>query len=68
MTDYSDFFTHRKPTATGSRALRWWHQRMLVIAKRHIPHFAQKTLLEIGAGHGFIADLCQSQGHHLPWA
>lgn len=61
MSDYSEFYSQRKPTQAGGRALRWWHQRMLTIASRFIPQFKQKTILEIGAGHGYFAQVCHQQ-------
>jgi hypothetical protein len=61
VSDYEEYFTSRKPTREGMRALAFWHNRMLKIAERHIPGMLTKTLLEVGAGHGLLADACQQQ-------
>jgi hypothetical protein len=56
---YDEYFTTRKPSKGGMRALAFWHTRMLSIAKRVIPDLARKTFLEIGSGHGLFAVACQ---------
>lgn len=70
MNEYVEYFTSRKPAQCNRRFLKWWHKRMLKIAAQYIPGFCEKTILEIGAGHGFIADICyQNQiaylGHEM---
>jgi hypothetical protein len=56
---YDEYYITRKPTFGGMRALAFWNSRMLQIATRVIPGLAQKTLLEIGPGHGLLADACK---------
>ena len=56
---YDEYYTTRKPSPAGMRALAFWHSRMLQIARRVIPGLASKTFLEIGPGHGLLAHACQ---------
>jgi hypothetical protein len=70
MSDYSEYYATRKPIKLAEPVIRFWHKRMLAIAGRYIPHLKSKTLLEIGAGHGFLADACQQKkisynGHEM---
>lgn len=62
MNSYSEYFIERKPTSFGEHVIKWWHKRMLKIAGKLIPELPAKTLLELGPGHGFIADICKSTG------
>jgi len=58
---YSEYYKTRKPSLFSQGAIRLWHQRMLTIAKKWIPELTQKSILEIGVGHGFFAEVCQQQ-------
>jgi hypothetical protein len=60
MSDhYKEFFVNRKPSSFGIPLVSQWHKRMLVIASKYIPNLYNKTILEIGAGHGFFAEQCK---------
>lgn len=70
MEDYQEYFVARRPSHWGMKVIYFWHSRMLNIVSRMIPYFNDKTVLEIGAGHGFIASCCQKKdidyiGHEL---
>lgn len=58
MDEYLEYFIHRKPPPFAMSILQFWHKRMMTIAEKQIPQFDNKTILEIGAGYGFIAKLC----------
>ena|SRR3990167_5131007 len=62
MSDYIEFYTSRKPSHFGLRILRLWHKRMLCIAAKYITALHTKNILEIGAGHGLLAEVCQKDG------
>lgn len=59
MSDYAEYFTARKPTINSIRSQYFWSQRMLKIARRYIPQLGDKTILEIGPGHGIFAAVCE---------
>jgi hypothetical protein len=59
MSDYTEYYANRKPAKFSWGLIRFWHTRMLTIASKFIPELASKTILEVGAGHGFFATACQ---------
>jgi hypothetical protein len=61
LSEYSEYFTSRKPSKWGEHVIAVWHRRMLKIALKVIPGLQNKTILEIGAGCGFFAESCQQQ-------
>jgi SAM-dependent methyltransferase len=63
---YNEYFTVREPTSLGRRLQYWWHTAMLRIARRVIPGLDRKRVLEVGAGHGFFAEVCQK--HEIAYA
>ena len=59
--NYSEYFMNRKPSPFSEKSIRFWHKRMLMIAAKWIPALHTKSILEIGVGHGFFAEVCQQK-------
>jgi len=67
---YGEFYTNRKPGQFIHKFLKTWNRRMLAIAATAIPALNDKTILEIGPGHGFFASVCHEKqieycGHEM---
>jgi 2-polyprenyl-3-methyl-5-hydroxy-6-metoxy-1,4-benzoquinol methylase len=61
MSNYVEYFTTRKPGLSSIWVQSFWNKRMLKIATQYIPDLANKTILEIGVGHGLFAEACQKK-------
>ncbi len=60
---YREYFESRAPSEIGSRVLALWHRRMFDIAARSVPSLRKGgSILEIGAGHGYFAEVCGTRG------
>lgn len=62
--NYAEYFVTRKPATFAQPLITYWHKKMLLIAAKWIPNLKSKTILEIGAGHGFFASVCTQMGFH----
>jgi SAM-dependent methyltransferase len=59
---YDEFFRERQPIAAGEVLLRRWNAKMLAIAEGIIPGLRDKRLVELGPGHGYLAQHAQQRG------
>lgn len=56
---YNEYYLNRRPASFADRLITFWHSRMFNIANAAIPDFTKKTLLEVGVGFGYFANVCR---------
>lgn len=62
-TAYDEYALHRRPAEFADRYIGWWHRRMYDHAGRWIHHLDDRSLLEVGVGHGYFARAARPGGH-----
>lgn len=60
---YSEYLTTRKPSSTGEKMLRRWHEALFAEVSHELETSGKVRILEIGAGHGLFAEVVTRAGH-----
>jgi 2-polyprenyl-3-methyl-5-hydroxy-6-metoxy-1,4-benzoquinol methylase len=59
---YNEYFKTRSPIGWSERLICGWHRRMFQHVASRIPCFLGLSVLEIGTGFGYFAQVCKHNG------
>ena len=62
ISNYTEYYQSRKPIPFGDFLIKKLHKKFFDIAMKNIPNFQNLSLLELGTGWGYFAEICKKGG------